>query len=64
MAPFILRRLKKEVLKELPEKIETNMYCEMDKTQRDLYHAMVYAMKEEMNQEIKFRALNVVELKF
>ena len=38
VAPFILRRLKKDVLKELPEKIETNMYCEMDKTQRDLYH--------------------------
>ncbi len=63
VAPFILRRLKKEVLKELPEKIETNMYCEMDKTQRDLYHAMVYAMKEEMNQEIQVQGIERSRIK-
>lgn len=37
IAPFILRRLKTEVLKQLPEKIETNIYCEMNKNQGDLY---------------------------
>ncbi len=63
VAPFILRRLKKEVLKELPEKIETNMYCEMEKTQRDLYHAMVYEMKEEMNQEIKEQGIERSRIK-
>ena len=63
VAPFILRRLKKDVLKELPEKIETNMYCEMDKTQRDLYHAMVYEMKEEMNQEIQEQGIERSRIK-
>ena len=35
--PFILRRLKSEVLKELPEKIISDYNCEMPKIQRDLY---------------------------
>nr|MDE5978143.1 DEAD/DEAH box helicase [Turicibacter sp.] len=63
VAPFILRRLKKDVLKELPEKIETNMYCEMEKTQRDLYHAMIYEMKEEMNQEIEAQGIERSRIK-
>lgn len=52
VAPFILRRLKKEVLKELPEKIETNVYCEMDQVQKDLYFATLYQMKQEVRQDI------------
>lgn len=36
--PFILRRLKSEVLKELPPKTETIVYCGMDKNQADLYY--------------------------
>ena len=35
--PFILRRLKSEVLRELPEKIISDYNCEMQKEQRDLY---------------------------
>lgn len=52
VAPFILRRLKKDVLKELPEKIETNVYCEMDQVQKDLYFATLYQMKQEVRQDI------------
>ena len=63
VAPFILRRLKKEVLKELPEKIETSMYCEMDKTQRELYQAMVYEMKAEMTEEIKVQGIERSRIK-
>ena len=63
VAPFILRRLKKDVLKELPEKIETSLYCEMDKTQKDLYYAMVYEMKEEMNSEIKTQGIERSRIK-
>jgi superfamily II DNA or RNA helicase len=37
--PFILRRLKKDVLKELPDKIETRLICEMNEEQRTLYDA-------------------------
>jgi SNF2 family DNA or RNA helicase len=35
--PFILRRTKEEVAKELPEKVESVIYCEMDKQQRKVY---------------------------
>lgn len=37
--PFILRRLKRDVLKELPEKIEQTMYVDMSAEQRRLYDA-------------------------
>lgn len=35
--PFILRRTKKQVATELPEKTEMVVYCEMDKEQRRVY---------------------------
>jgi superfamily II DNA or RNA helicase len=35
--PFILRRLKKDVLKELPDKIENTLYVEMSDEQKKLY---------------------------
>jgi non-specific serine/threonine protein kinase len=37
--PFILRRTKEEVAKELPEKVETVIYCEMGAHQRKVYDA-------------------------
>ncbi|RYX95097.1 DEAD/DEAH box helicase, partial [bacterium] len=35
--PFILRRLKKDVLKELPDKIEQTLYVEMSPEQKEFY---------------------------
>lgn len=35
--PFLLRRTKKQVAKELPEKTEMVLYCEMGEEQRQLY---------------------------
>ncbi|MEZ4886480.1 MAG: DEAD/DEAH box helicase [Chitinophagales bacterium] len=35
--PFVLRRLKKDVLTELPDKIEQTLYVEMSKKQKKLY---------------------------
>lgn len=35
--PFVLRRLKKEVLKELPDKIEQTLFVEMSPEQHELY---------------------------
>lgn len=37
--PFILRRTKEMVAKELPSKTENIIYCEMDKAQREVYDA-------------------------
>lgn len=45
IAPFILRRLKKDVLKDLPEKLEKNMYARMTGEQQDLYQAHVQRLQ-------------------
>jgi non-specific serine/threonine protein kinase len=37
--PFILRRTKEQVAKDLPEKTETILYCEMEDEQRSIYEA-------------------------
>ena len=37
--PFILRRTKEQVAKDLPEKIETVLFCEMEDEQRKIYDA-------------------------
>jgi len=37
--PFMLRRTKKQVAKELPEKTEMVIYCEMNEVQRNIYNA-------------------------
>jgi SNF2 family DNA or RNA helicase len=37
--PFILRRTKEQVAKDLPEKTETILFCEMEEQQREIYDA-------------------------
>ena len=37
--PFILRRTKEQVAKDLPDKTETILYCEMEDEQRNIYDA-------------------------
>ncbi|PWN65984.1 DEAD/DEAH box helicase [Chryseobacterium oncorhynchi] len=44
--PFILRRTKKQVAKELPEKTETVIYCEMNTEQRRIYDAYEKELRE------------------
>lgn len=46
VSPFILRRLKADVLKELPEKVEQIVYAQMEPEQKRIYMAHVYRMKE------------------
>ena len=43
--PFILRRKKKDVLKDLPDKLEETRSCEMPEDQRQLYDAQLVRMK-------------------
>ena len=44
-APFILRRLKSDVLRELPEKLEEIRTAVFDEEQRRLYDAQVYVLR-------------------
>lgn len=46
--PFILRRMKKEVLKELPEKIENTVYTGLQPEQKRLYEAFLKVARNEV----------------
>lgn len=50
-APFLLRRFKTDVLKDLPEKQEQTVYCNFDDSQKKLYEAMLMSIRHEMNRK-------------
>ncbi len=45
ISPFVLRRLKKDVLRDLPDKIEENLIIPMEGEQRELYDAQVQELR-------------------
>lgn len=51
--PFLLRRLKKDVLNELPDKIENTMLAELTEEQKKLYLAYLQDIKGEINKDIQ-----------
>lgn len=51
VSPFILRRLKKDVLSELPDKTETVLTADMDGEQLKLYKAKVRALKNDIKSD-------------
>ncbi|GAB4400925.1 MAG: DEAD/DEAH box helicase [Microscillaceae bacterium] len=51
--PFILRRLKKQVLKELPPKVEQMLFVEMTTAQKALYEERRRYYREVLPQQIK-----------
>ncbi|MEO5646738.1 MAG: DEAD/DEAH box helicase [Chitinophagaceae bacterium] len=46
--PFILRRTKEQVAKDLPEKMETILFCEMEEEQRKVYEAYRNAYRDKI----------------
>ncbi len=48
ISPFVLRRLKSEVARELPEKIFIDLLCPMSDFQKSEYNALLQATKEEI----------------
>ena len=51
--PFILRRMKQEVLKELPKKTETMLYSELQMEQKTLYAAYLAELKQDALKHLK-----------
>ncbi len=51
--PFILRRIKKEVLDELPDKLENTMVAELTEEQKRLYLAFLNNVRSEIKKEIE-----------
>ena len=62
--PFVLRRTKKEVAHELPEKTEVIMYCEMGTEQRKLYDSYEREFRDyissNMEEEIQKNGMHVL----
>src|SRR5690606_4020137 len=50
--PFLLRRTKKKVIQELPEKTDIIKNIELSKAQRDLYESIRLAMHEKVRKAI------------
>lgn len=51
VAPFIMRRLKSDVLKDLPDKLEEVRYVKFDKIQQTAYDAQVVHMQEMLTKQ-------------
>lgn len=48
IAPFLLRRTKEEVAKDLPEKLENIVYCDMSEEQQEIYNGEKEAFKQNL----------------
>ena len=53
IAPFILRRLKTDVLKDLPPKHTVITYCDLTKEQKELYMSILEAARIEIFETVK-----------
>jgi superfamily II DNA or RNA helicase len=56
--PFILRRLKQDVLKDLPDKIEQVLYVEMSDPQKQFYEQRRLFYKEMISNQIEENGIN------
>lgn len=63
IAPFILRRLKKEVLTELPEKTISIINNEMEEEQTKIYNSYLVQAKKEVNDELTKNPLGKSHIK-
>ena len=61
--PFILRRVKKEVLTELPDKTVTVLYNEMQEEQQKIYLSYLARAKKEVAEEIKLNGFENSQIK-
>lgn len=55
--PFILRRMKRDVAKDLPDKVENIAYCELTDEQKDFYLQVLDSTKEELFKSIEEKGL-------
>ena len=55
--PFILRRMKRDVAKDLPDKVENVAYCELTDDQRDFYMQVLDSTREELFRSIEQNGL-------
>ncbi|KAF0193657.1 MAG: SNF2-related protein [Bacillota bacterium] len=61
--PFILRRMKKDVLKELPEKVESKISCDMTEQQAKLYASYILAAQQEFKDVVEAQGFEQSRIK-
>ena len=61
--PFLLRRTKEQVAKDLPDRVENVIYCDMNKEQRKFYDALKDKIREELQSTIKLKGFANSKLK-
>lgn len=61
--PFVLRRLKKEVLTELPDKTISILENQMEEKQVELYNAHLALAKQELSEELKNNSYEKSQIK-
>lgn len=61
--PFVLRRTKSQVLKELPEKTTTILKNEMNEEQRNIYLSYLARAKQEVSEEIDINGFKKSQMK-
>ncbi|MFN8288061.1 MAG: DEAD/DEAH box helicase [Chitinophagales bacterium] len=57
-APFVLRRTKKQVAADLPEKTEAVLWCQMDEPQKEVYESIKKQIKSNVFLDIERDGLN------
>lgn len=55
--PFLLRRLKGDVLRELPEKMETQLYADMTEEQRNVYQASLLRLRGHVDNLLRTKGM-------
>ncbi len=62
VSPFILRRMKKDVLAELPPVSEIPYHCHLTEVQRELYRSYANSAREELSQLVKKEGFDRVQI--
>lgn len=62
VSPFILRRMKKDVLADLPPVSEIVYHCHLSETQRELYQSYAQSAREELSQLVKKEGFDRVQI--
>jgi SNF2 family DNA or RNA helicase len=58
LRPFILRRTKGQVARELPEKLEQTLYCDLDSKQRKLYNELRDHYRRSLLNQVEREGMN------
>lgn len=62
LSPFILRRMKQDVLKELPPVDEIVYHCSLTEQQRELYKSYAASAREELSELVKKEGFDKVQI--